>query len=89
MDIHTYTLGSIRKVPVGFAFLVHDMDLNGGNKNRVLILVLLGGIKIVCQCLFYFYSATKQAECFEDIFCFAVSKGSTQHGKENQCFRIV
>lgn len=51
--------------------------------------MLLDGIKILCQCLFYFYSATKQAEGFKDIFCSAVSEGSTQDGKENQCFRVV
>lgn len=49
--------------------------------------MLLGGIKIVCQCLFYFYSATKQAEGFKDIFCSAVSEGSTQDGKEKSMFQ--
>lgn len=82
-------IGLAVSVPIQFAFVVHITKLESGNKNRVLILVLLGGIKIVCQCLFYFYSATKQAECFKDIFCFVVSKGSTQNGKENQCFRVV
>lgn len=51
--------------------------------------MLLSDIKIVWQCLFYFYSATKQAEGFKDIFCFLVSEGSTQDGKENHCFRVV
>lgn len=41
----------------------------------------------MCQRLFCFYSATEQAESFKDIFCSAVSEGSTQDGKEKSMFQ--